>query len=459
MGSRSVDVKDWPSAPSDAPDPVQLGHELGRVRRRLRLLVLSTAVLAALAGALAVLSLSPETASPIRAAIARAPVSWRAGFIVAFTGAAWLTFAVARLVILPALRLDAVGRHYSELYDSARQDALQDSLTGLGNHRAFQEEFERQLELCRRHGTPVALALLDIDDFKAINDGAGHAAGDGVLADLARAAQGVLRSPDRAFRIGGDEFAVLFSHTGAEQARIPLQRLLASALEPPLASSFPGGFSFSAGITSAPEYGTTRDQLLAQADQALYAAKRHGRTLITIFDSAGSAGLAGGALVDASRSLLALISRRDLRPVYQPIVDLASGRVLGFEGLVRPGAESGFANPGSLFEAAATAGRTIELDRLCIETVLAGAGSLRDDHSLALNVSPDTIEAPEFGVGWLLAAGAWTGFAPSALSWRSPSGKLYATSKCSRAGSPPSRRRGSGSRSMTWAPATRGCDC
>jgi EAL domain-containing protein (putative c-di-GMP-specific phosphodiesterase class I) len=96
-------------------------------------------------------------------------------------------------------------------------------------------------------------------------------------------------------------------------------------------------------------------------------------------------------------------ARRLLRAVFQPIVDLGDGHVIGFEGLVRPLPDSGFANPGELFEAAEAAGRTTELDLACLETVVAGSAELGLAGHLSLNLSPRSLEAPEFSIGAIIA--------------------------------------------------------
>ena len=120
-----------------------------------------------------------------------------------------LTVWLARRVLEPAERLEEARRILEDAYDRARAEALRDTLTGLGNHRAFQEEMERQWALAARTGRSMALALLDLDDFKRINDSSGHAAGDLVLRQAATTMAAYMRRSDRAFRVGGDEFAII----------------------------------------------------------------------------------------------------------------------------------------------------------------------------------------------------------------------------------------------------------
>src|ERR1019366_5920515 len=170
--------------------------------------------------------------------------------------------------------------------------------------------------------------------------------------------QSTMRSPDRAFRTGADGFAILLLHTDADGAEIFARRLLAAALEPTRGASARGGISFSAGVSACPALATDRRHLIAQAEAAMASAKRHGRTAVEAFDPARHR--PPGALsstAEASAAVAETVTGKLIRPVFQPIVDLRNGTVIGFEGLVRPMPESGFPNPSALFVAAERAGR------------------------------------------------------------------------------------------------------
>ena len=309
------------------------------------------------------------------------------GLLVLFvTLLAILIFWMARQVLRPAEELAASRGRLQDLYELARVDSLRDVTTGLGNHRAFQEAFERQVDAARTRQASVGLVLIDLDDFRAVNDSGGHAAGDEVLAAFGRLVQATLRPSDRAFRTGGDEFAVLLPGATIESAAAVARRLLATSMEVRPGRGEPAPRSFSAGVSAFPAMATDRRQLLDQADTALTWAKRHGRTSVESFDPARhrQAGPASDApaIEQTAVGVAEVIARRLLRPVYQPIVDLKTGRVVGSEGLIRPMPGSGFANPGELFTAAELAGRTVELDFACLEIVAAGAAGMGDESIL-----------------------------------------------------------------------------
>jgi diguanylate cyclase (GGDEF)-like protein len=297
-----------------------------------------------------------------------------------------------------------------ERYEAAVADALRDPLTGLGNQRAFHEELERQVDEALRYQTPLALMLIDLDEFKEVNDTRGHARGDGILRGFGELLTSVLRRPDRAYRIGGDEFAVVLPHTDLEGARIVARRVLAQALQPALRVEDLEPVSFSAGLSAVPELADGRAKLFSQADAALYVAKRGGGTDVVAYEIGVAPAAEGAEAGPASAAISDVIARGLLAPVYQPIVALASRTVIGHEGLIRPVPPAPFADPGALFEAADVAGRLTALDLACVEAIVAGAHALPEEQFLSLNLSPATLEAPDFSPAALLAILARHGF-------------------------------------------------
>ena len=313
-----------------------------------------------------------------------------------------LTVWLARKVIEPAERLERARVILEDAYDRARTESLRDALTGLGNHRAFQEEFERQWAGAIRHGTPLALALVDLDDFKLINDTEGHAAGDDRLRHAATIMAGYVRRTDRTFRVGGDEFAILMPHTRPEAAQLTVRRLLAAALETEPGTGTSPSVSFSAGVSGVPGQAHDRDGLYREAEAALTWSKRHGRTCVTAYDPVRHESAQERPIAELSAMVSKVAATGAVRAVFQPIFDLGSGVPRGFEGLVRPLPDSGFGDPGAMFAAAEASGRTVELDQACLTVVLETAARLRLPGMLSLNVSPRTLESDVFSIHALL---------------------------------------------------------
>lgn len=316
----------------------------------------------------------------------------------------WLVWQMGRAILRPAARLEASRDRLRGLYESARDAALRDSLTGLGNHRAFQEAVARMIDASRRYGTPFGLILLDIDEFKRINDTRGHAVGDELLATVGDLIRASARQADAGYRIGGDEFAILVSHADAAGTEALALRLLGRALEERPSGAYRGPVSFSAGVTACPEFGASRADLTAQADAALYRSKRNGRTMVAVYDPSVDRGHIDERMrAELSAAVSAVIESSALSPVYQPIVHLETGRILGYEGLVRVRPDAGFAHTGALFDAAEVAGRVLDLDRAALDVVLRGAAAIPSPALLSLNVSPRSFETPEFNATVFLA--------------------------------------------------------
>ena len=324
-------------------------------------------------------------------------------------GVALAGAALAAILIRPLVRSRA---DLQVRYQAAMADALRDQLTGLGNHRAFQEELDSQVEHATRYKVPVSLVLIDLDEFKQVNDTAGHAQGDQTLASFGKLVTHVLRKVDRSFRVGGDEFALLLPHTDADGAYIVARRLLVAALQPTVRDPKVKPLSFSAGISSLPDLADSRSTLYVQADAGLYAAKRAGRTEVIVYDpkeevAASSAG--------ASAAIAEVIAQNLLRPVFQPVVDLNGGGTLGYEGLIRPVPPAPYADPASLFAAAEASGHVVQLDMACVEAIVAAGARLPREMFLSVNLSPRTIEAPEFNVAAMLSILARHRFPPERL--------------------------------------------
>ncbi|HLD68853.1 MAG TPA: histidine kinase N-terminal 7TM domain-containing protein [Pseudomonas sp.] len=174
-------------------------------------------------------------------------------------------------------------RTISSLHLQLQEQALCDPLTGLYNRRYLDDFFARELSRAQRQRSPLALALIDLDHFKWLNDQHGHLVGDDVLKSVAQHLRNSLRSSDAVFRIGGEEFLLILPGAHADEARCRLESLCRELASSPLPSR--GGdqvVTLSAGVAIWPAQGDSLDELLHAADVALYQAKREGRNRVAV---------------------------------------------------------------------------------------------------------------------------------------------------------------------------------
>jgi len=189
-------------------------------------------------------------------------------------GAAIAGAAVVILVIRPLNRSRA---DLQERYQAAVADALRDPLTGLGNHRAFQEELDAQVEYATRYRVPVALVLIDLDEFKQINDNLGHAVGDQALILAAKRLASAVRDADTVSRHGGDEFLVLLTEVSQRSDAVLIAGKLLAALASPIhLGDQELRLNASIGISIYPDDGEEVKTLIHLADAAMYRVKRRG---------------------------------------------------------------------------------------------------------------------------------------------------------------------------------------
>jgi len=234
-------------------------------------------------------------------------------------------------VALQAERLEHVVVRLTELQRQLEHQAFHDSLTGLSNRSRF---LDRTQEALNDAGGLVALLYIDLDDFKTINDSLGHAAGDALLRVIGRRLRHTVRPSDTAARLGGDEFAVLLREVGSVREVEQAAARIRSALRPPIAlGDHTLSVEFTIGIaTAAP--GTARaDELIRNADVAMYRAKHGGKANLGVFEP--------GMEVAVQRrhrlkeDLQRAVERGEFTTLFQPIVDVRSGEVTAVEALMR----------------------------------------------------------------------------------------------------------------------------
>ena len=177
----------------------------------------------------------------------------------------------------------ANSEHLHDELNKVRLLSLTDEFTGLANRRAFMRRLQDEISRVQRHGSPLALAMIDLDEFKAINDTHGHAAGDAILSCFAKDVLTVLRHHDMVARYGGEEFAVLLPNTNRDDAVSAINKVKNRARQ--VRCEYEGGVlsmpTFSTGIALY-SLGESHTDLIDRADRALYRAKRLGRNRIEL---------------------------------------------------------------------------------------------------------------------------------------------------------------------------------
>lgn len=272
--------------------------------------------------------------------------------------------------------------------DKIRYLALHDSLTGLPNRVQFNEHLNRAMARATRHGKLMAVFALDLDRFKDVNDTLGHATGDALLAEVSARLRETVRDTDLVGRLGGDEFAIVAEDIAAPEDAMQLARRICSALGAPYhVNGHDVTTSASVGIAIGPLDRDTPDVLLKNADLALYRAKEDGRNTFRFFEPAMDAALQRRRRLESD--LRNALHKNQLYLDYQPQFDLASGKLTGYEALVRwwhP--REGEIPPSTFLPIAEETGLIVPLGEWVLKTACAYATTWPADTKLALNLSP-----------------------------------------------------------------------
>jgi diguanylate cyclase (GGDEF)-like protein/PAS domain S-box-containing protein len=219
------------------------------------------------------------------------------------------------------------------LEEQLTHQAFHDPLTGLANRALFRDRVSHALALAQRQSHPITVLFLDLDDFKRVNDSLGHAEGDRLLISAAERFLSCARAADTVARLGGDEFAILIEHAAGPDGRSELLERLATAMSHPFTlSGNQVQVTASIGVATA-TVGDTADDLLRNADVAMYAAKRRGKGRSETYESRMYADVRHRLEMEAA--LRAAIDAGELTLHYQPIVQLGTGAIYGVEALVR----------------------------------------------------------------------------------------------------------------------------
>jgi len=271
-----------------------------------------------------------------------------------------------------------------QIHHMARHDAL----TNLPNRTLFRERLERALRLAKR-GDQLAVFCLDLDHFKTINDTLGHPVGDGLLREVARRLSACVTDEDTVARLGGDEFAVVQFCRGCDPT-VPsalASRLVESISAPYEVAGHQLVIGASVGVSLAPDDGDNPDQLLKNADLALYRAKADGRGTYRFFEAGMDARAQARRLLELD--LRAAVRREEFEVHFQPIIDIADARTVAFEALVRWNhPERGRIPPVNFIPLAEETGLIVPLGAWVLRRACAVAAQWSEPVVVAVNLSP-----------------------------------------------------------------------
>jgi diguanylate cyclase (GGDEF)-like protein/PAS domain S-box-containing protein len=266
--------------------------------------------------------------------------------------------------------------------------AQHDGLTGLPNRNLLRQQMDEILSHTRRSSDKVVVLVLGLDNFKSVNDTLGHGVGDKLLRGVAKRLRSTLREEDTIARLNSDEFAIVQSGLARpEDAVLLCRRLLEAIGDPYLLDGHSVVIGASIGIAMAPSDGDESEKLLKSADMALSRAKNEQRGTFSFFEAGMDARAQSRRKIELD--LRDAIQNDVLRPYYQPLIDLSTGRITGFEALVRwPHAERGMISPAEFIPVAEDTGLINALGGLMLRHACMDAAIWPDEVRVAVNLSP-----------------------------------------------------------------------
>jgi diguanylate cyclase (GGDEF)-like protein len=277
--------------------------------------------------------------------------------------------------------------------DELHHHAFYDSLTGLANRRLLVERLDQALERSALDRKTHALIFVDVDRFKSINDSLGHVTGDEFLAAIGARLKGVIRGHDLVARIGGDEFVVLLEDVAGVDEAVVAARRICAAVEQPMV--LPDGYEMVATVSlgvALTEPGKSADDVLRNADVAMYDAKTKGGGIYKVFDQV-SMGTRSSERLQIEADLRKGLERQELEVYYQPLFALEDQRIVGAEALVRwHHPVNGVISPVKFIPMAEETGLILPLGRYVLEQACRQVSSVRDrlklDLPISVNLSP-----------------------------------------------------------------------
>ena len=273
------------------------------------------------------------------------------------------------------------------LEEQLTHQALHDPLTKLANRVLFRDRVEHAINRAARKQTPLAVMFLDLDNFKTVNDSLGHAAGDELLVSVTERLNACLRSSDTPARLGGDEFAILIEDmVQADEAVFIAERIRAVLQAPFIINGAEVFVGVSIGIATAGEDRQTPEELLRNADVAMYMSKSNGKDRYTVFEDKMHDLLIKRIRLETD--MRSAIDKRQFEVYYQPIIDLQSEGIMGMEALVRWNhPEDGLIPPLDFIPLAEETGLIVRLGEWILNEACSQASSWQVEHDLGDRLS------------------------------------------------------------------------
>ncbi len=288
-----------------------------------------------------------------------------------------------------------------------------DSLTNLPNRALFNQSLQRSVSRMR-DDQKLAVLYLDLDDFKTINDTLGHGAGDMILKSVANRLENTIGIQGMVARLGGDEFAISLRNCGSNEDVIHIaKKIIENVSEAVMVDGQRVATGVSIGIAIAPESGTSCEELIKYSDIALYHAKENGRGCASLFEPSMHEAVQERRNIELD--LRAALKRNELELFYQPLVNIETSEIIGYEALLRWNhSEKGMIMPDVFIPVAEETGLIVQLGEWVVRSALHEVANWPEHLTVAVNLSPAQMRSPNL-MPTIINALATTGIAPHRL--------------------------------------------
>ncbi|MEE9397293.1 MAG: EAL domain-containing protein [Methylococcales bacterium] len=305
--------------------------------------------------------------------------------------------SIIRSILSVMVMVIGSSRTLKKTITELNYQANQDPLTGLYNRRYFNSFLENEIERSNRHNHEFCMLMMDLDDFKGINDLYGHLCGDDVLRNVAQILKKKIRRGDMVTRLGGDEFCIILPETSISGALYVAEEIRRAIEENQFSGKYDFQITTSIGLISYPTRATSMTELMSCVDMALYQAKTDGQNIVRDYDSSMSRVKSSRRFIGLSQDLTCAMKEQRIIPYFQPIVTTEGQTVHAYQALARLVNEKGkIISAGKFIDAAERSGVSTEFDKYMIQrvtdTLLAIFETAKDYPLVFINLSPISLQ-------------------------------------------------------------------